>query len=84
MLKRAEFDIKNGKKEGKHAKIKAKMIRNLTSRHRSVRVTKKILQQKTNYIFYKELNFAPCFRVSERLISKLSNLDLKKMNLEHY
>ena len=52
MLKRAEFDIKNGKKEErKRAKIKAKMIRNLTNRHRSVRVAKKILQQKTNNSF---------------------------------
>ena len=33
MLKRAELDIKNGRKEeGKHAKIKAKMIRNLMNR----------------------------------------------------
>ena len=47
MLKRAEFDIKNGRKEeGKHAKIKAKMIRNLTSQHRSARVARKILQRK--------------------------------------
>ena len=85
MSKRAEFDIKNGKKEeGKHAKIKAKMIRNLTSRRRPVRVVEKILQRKTNNSFQGELNFIPCFRVSERLPSKLSNLDIKKMNLEHY
>ena len=52
MLKRAEFDIKNGKKEeGKHAKIKAKMIRNLTSRRRPVRVVEKILKRKTNNSF---------------------------------
>ena len=52
MSKRAEFDIKNGKKEeGKHAKIKVKMIRNLTNRRRSVRVAEKILQQKTNNSF---------------------------------
>ena len=85
MLKRAELDIKNGRKEeGKHAKIKTKMIRNLTSQHRSARVARKILQRKTNNSFCKELNFVHCFRASERLISKLSNLDLKKMNLEHY
>ena len=85
MSKRAEFDIKNGKKEeGKHAKIKAKMIRNLTSRRRPVRVVEKILQRKTNNSFYKELNFTTCFRLSEKLLSKSSNLELKKMNLEHY
>ena len=52
ILKRVEFDIKNGKKEEeKHAKIKAKMIRNLTSRCRPVRVVEKILQRKTNNSF---------------------------------
>ena len=52
MLKRAELDIKNGREEErKHAKIKAKMIRNLTSRRRPVRVVEKILQRKTNNSF---------------------------------
>ena len=52
MSNKAEFDIKNSKKEeGKHAKIKAKMIRNLTSRRRPVRVVEKILQRKTNNSF---------------------------------